>query len=224
MPSPNCIAFAIPTSISVRSRHEQLQPCRSRPNFATSPPTRRAHIPTAAATGWETTRQILLKPKGTAAATQHPDLPGVHFAQPPHITSDNLLDIIKGDTPDEWVNEIVLTMLGWRMMDDGKWDNSRIRPAMKELYPDEPPNFIGTNGDYTPETDRPVKIANQRLTRSIPVEHKQILKAVMKPLGFSGWKVQDLTPNRTRRATSVNWMLYWYRVHYPDYVWGPPPN
>ena len=46
--------------------------------------------------------------------------------------------------------------------------------------------------------------ASVRLTRSIPAEHKQLLK---QQLGFAGYRIGDLYPRRTRRATAVNWLL-----------------
>jgi hypothetical protein len=42
------------------------------------------------------------------------------------------------------------------------------------------------------------------LTRSIAKEHKQLLK---QQLGFAGYKIGELYPRRTRRATAVNWLL-----------------
>ena len=44
------------------------------------------------------------------------------------------------------------------------------------------------------------------LTRSIPKEHKQGLKTF---LNFKGYKIGELYPRRTRRATTVNWLIYW---------------
>ena len=46
--------------------------------------------------------------------------------------------------------------------------------------------------------------ASVRLTRSIAAEHKQLLK---QQLGFAGYRVDELYPRRTRRATAVNWLL-----------------
>jgi hypothetical protein len=43
-----------------------------------------------------------------------------------------------------------------------------------------------------------------RLTRSIPALHKQLLK---QQLGFGGYRIGELYPRRTRRATAVNWLL-----------------
>ena len=50
------------------------------------------------------------------------------------------------------------------------------------------------------------RIASIHLTRSIPKEHKQGLKNF---LNFKGYKIDELYPRRTRRATAVNWLIYW---------------
>ena len=42
------------------------------------------------------------------------------------------------------------------------------------------------------------------LTRSIQGAHKQLLK---QQLGFAGYRIGELYPRRTRRATAVNWLL-----------------
>ena len=48
--------------------------------------------------------------------------------------------------------------------------------------------------------------ASVHLTRSIPKDHKQNLKKI---LNFKGYKLNELYPRRTRRATAVNWLIYW---------------
>lgn len=48
--------------------------------------------------------------------------------------------------------------------------------------------------------------ASVHLTRSIPKNHKQNLKKI---LNFKGYKINELYPRRTRRATAVNWLIYW---------------
>ena len=48
--------------------------------------------------------------------------------------------------------------------------------------------------------------ASIHLTRSIPKEHKQGLKKI---LDFKGYKINELYPRRTRRATAVNWLIFW---------------
>ena len=48
--------------------------------------------------------------------------------------------------------------------------------------------------------------ASVHLTRSIPKDHKQNLKKI---INFKGYKINELYPRRTRRATAVNWLIYW---------------
>ncbi len=48
--------------------------------------------------------------------------------------------------------------------------------------------------------------ASIHLTRSIPKVHKQNLKKI---LDFKGYKINELYPRRTRRATAVNWLIFW---------------
>ena len=50
------------------------------------------------------------------------------------------------------------------------------------------------------------RIASVHLTRSIPKDQKQGLKNF---LNFKGYKINELYPRRTRRATAVNWLIYW---------------
>ena len=58
--------------------------------------------------------------------------------------------------------------------------------------------------------DAPQIIAERKaavhLTRSIPKDHKQGLKNF---LNFKGYKINELYPRKTRRATAVNWLIYW---------------
>ena len=50
------------------------------------------------------------------------------------------------------------------------------------------------------------RTASVHLTRSIPKDYKQGLKNI---LNFKGYKINELYPRRTRRATAVNWLIYW---------------
>ena len=52
-------------------------------------------------------------------------------------------------------------------------------------------------------TDREASI---HLTRSIHKDHKQGLKKI---LNFEGYNINELYPRRTRRATAVNWLIFW---------------
>ena len=71
------------------------------------------------------------------------------------------------------------------------------------------------SGEYTPlywseKFNKAPQIISEReasmhLTRSIPKDYKQGLKKI---LNFKGYKINELYPRRTRRATAVNWLLF----------------
>ena len=56
-------------------------------------------------------------------------------------------------------------------------------------------------------SERPASV---HLTRSIPKNYKQSLKEC---LNFKGYKINELYPRKTRRATAVNWLIYWAIEH-----------
>jgi Domain of unknown function (DUF1823) len=110
----------------------------------------------------------------------------------PVLSTQTLWDILHGKTPDETVNCMLWHCLGYRYRPETQqWDNSAVAPDWVSEYP-EPPDFIG---------NRPPTV---KLTRSIPAEHKQLLK---EQLGFTGYQVSELNPTLTRRATAVSWLL-----------------
>lgn len=123
-------------------------------------------------------------------------------------------------------------LLGWRRVDAAavvdddeqadaspEWDSSHVQKMWLQVYPDGPPDFLGDPNDFSRERDEPSMRATQRLSRSVPKPYKQMLKPLLGPHGFKGFRISELTPNKTRRAQAVNWILYWYHVHYPDYEW-----
>lgn len=169
--------------------------------------------------GWAVTRKNITSLK--VDLSSDPTLPGVHFEELPLITGSDLLRLVLQETPDSYVNEITRTLLGWLPLGDGDYDTTHVPSVWLDNYPDPkcPPDFIGSVDDYSPERDRPVKKAVQKLTRSIPQQYKQVLKEKLGPMGFNGWTIKDLTPNRTRRATVANFVIYWYCVHYPEHLW-----
>ncbi len=64
--------------------------------------------------------------------------------------------------------------------------------------------------------------ASVYLTRSIPKKYKQALKEKM---NFKGYRIEELFPRRTRRATAVNWLLAFAQSqdeHLPEL--GPLPK
>jgi len=111
----------------------------------------------------------------------------------PFPLSRALLEAVLADcTSDRFVCELIWSRLGDVPDASGVW---RAGPTPEEswrtAFPVEPA-FIA---------ERPASVA---LTRSIPREHKQLLK---EQLGFAGYRIGALHPRRTRRATAVNWLL-----------------
>jgi hypothetical protein len=111
----------------------------------------------------------------------------------PHPLSRALLEAVLADrTSDRFVCELVWPRLGYLPDDSGRWcAGPATDPAWPEAFPVEP-QFIA---------ERPASVA---LTRSIAKQHKQLLK---EQLGFGGYRIGELYPRRTRRATAVNWLL-----------------
>lgn len=117
----------------------------------------------------------------------------------PPLTTETIWAIINETLDDATVNRLVWHSLGYRALEDDsaspdlpvRWDTAAVAPEWKDVYP-EPPDFI---------ENRPPTV---KLTRSIPAEDKQLLKD---KLGFQGYKVDELVPRRTRRATIANWLL-----------------
>ena len=119
---------------------------------------------------------------------------------------------------------------------DGTYSNDNVFPKWREKYP-EPPDVIGVKRNYTYAIDRPSQKANQALVASIPQDHKQVqilkssssivalhsayiraltyknsyqgIKIKLRPYGFTGFKLDELTPNKTRRAQCVKWLLFY---------------
>ena len=111
----------------------------------------------------------------------------------PYPLSRVLLEAVLADrTTDRFVCELIWPRLGYAPDRSGIWIAAPAAEAgWRQLFPVEP-QFIAA---------RPASVA---LTRSIPREHKQLLK---EQLGFAGYRIGELYPRRTRRATAVNWLL-----------------
>lgn len=109
----------------------------------------------------------------------------------PPLTPETVWDILNDTLDDATANRLVWHCLGYRQREDGTWDTSAVPEDWRSVYP-EPPDFIDS---------RPATV---KLTRSIAPENKQLLK---EQLGFGGYKVGELVPRKTRRATIANWLL-----------------
>ncbi len=114
--------------------------------------------------------------------------------------SKKLLNAILEDRlSDRFVSELIWERLGYRLSScsEGVWSSGPETP--KEWSED----FL-----VAPEVIAQRR-ASVRLTRSIPKRYKQLLKEQMQ---FVGYRISELYPRRTRRATAVNWLLAWMAV------------
>ena len=110
----------------------------------------------------------------------------------PPLTTDTIWAILTDQIDDDTANRLVWVALGYRYDEVAdQWDTTAVADEWKSTYP-TPPNFIDS------------RLATVQLTRSIPKENKQLLKG---QLGFEGYKVDELVPRKTRRATIANWLL-----------------
>jgi hypothetical protein len=126
--------------------------------------------------------------------TSSPNLP-VETATAPAAwpLSRALLEAVLADrTSDRFVCELIWPRLGYVPDGEGSWSAGPATEASwRESFPIAPQVIA----------ERPASVA---LTRAIAKEHKQRLK---QQLGFAGYKIGELYPRRTRRATAVNWLL-----------------
>ncbi len=110
----------------------------------------------------------------------------------PLLTTETIWAILNDTLDDAIVNQLAWQSLGYQHNADTQtWDSTNVDPTWRNDYP-EPPDFIAS---------RPAVV---KLTRAIPPENKQLLK---EKLGFEGYKIGELNPRLTRRATIANWLL-----------------
>lgn len=108
------------------------------------------------------------------------------------MSNEQMLKIVKIECTDLEVNTLVWKCLGYRFSEEEeKWEPTEVFPNWKERFPD-PPDFIGMQRVFSKEVDEPCLRANQSLVRSIPTDNKQNIKAALKPLGWTGYKVSLL--------------------------------
>lgn len=107
--------------------------------------------------------------------------------------------ILEDRTSDRLVCELVWHRLGYQPAGD---EVGAAGPTRWQAGPSTPPSWA-ERFPQAPEViaERPASVA---LTRSIAGAHKQLLK---EQLGFAGYRIGELYPRRTRRATAVNWLL-----------------
>lgn len=123
------------------------------------------------------------------------------MADLPPLTDETLWAIIHGELTDDVANRLVWQGLGYRYdAERQQWDLGAVEEPWREAYP-TPPDFVDS---------RPATVM---LTRSIPPAYKQLLK---EELGFKGYTIDQLTPQKTRRATIVNWLLAHRKAQNPE--------
>ena len=110
------------------------------------------------------------------------------------LSRDLLVQILEDRCSDRFVCERIWERLGYREDSAGLWGAGPETPGEWSAAFSEAPQLIA---------ERPASV---RLTRSIAKSHKQLLK---QQLAFPGYRIGELYPRRTRRATAVNWLLAW---------------
>ena len=111
------------------------------------------------------------------------------------ISRKLLFLVLQDKVSDVFVCELVWERIFYtREKNTNDWISSELTPAYWSEKFVKAPQIISE------------RIASVHLTRSIPKEYKQGLK---KFLNFRGYKINELYPRRTRRATAVNWLIYW---------------
>lgn len=115
------------------------------------------------------------------------------------ISNDNLIRIVNLEATDAECNLLCWKCLGYQYDDStGTYSADNVFPKWKATYP-HPPDVIGVTRSYDAIIDKPVRDASMSLMRSIPRDFKGGVRALEKE-GFRGFKLSELTPNKTRRA------------------------
>ncbi len=126
--------------------------------------------------------------------------------------SKKLFELILMDRiSDRFVSKLVWERLGYELLEEEQsiWKASAATPENWSEAFLEAPEVIAE------------RRASVFLTRSIPKQYKQLLK---QQLNFDGYRIGELNPRRTRRATVINWLLAWLAqksIFLPDN--GPLP-
>ena len=131
------------------------------------------------------------------------------------LCNANLVKIVNLECTDLECDQLAWKCLGYKFEEtSNKFVLSpEVFPKWAAKYP-EAPDLIGIARNYSPEVDKPVRDASMNLMRSIPRDYKGGVRA-LESEGFRGYKLKELTPNKTRRAQMVNWIIY-----YREKLWG----
>ena len=106
-----------------------------------------------------------------------------------------LFSILDDQVTDVFVCELIWERLFYiKEISNQNWLSSKYTPSYWSERYNKAPQIISERS------------ASIHLTRSIPKDHKQGLKKI---LNFKGYKINELYPRRTRRASAVNWLIFW---------------
>ena len=123
------------------------------------------------------------------------------------ISDENLLKIVTLEATDNQANELVWKCLGYKFSTiTESYSADDVFPKWKAKYP-QPPDLIGVKRIYDPDVDKPFRNASMELMRSIPRDYKGGVRNLVY-LGFQGFLLKELTPNKTRRA-----QVYYTRIY-----------
>lgn len=125
------------------------------------------------------------------------------------IEDENIVNIVNLKYTDQECNVIAWKCLGYKYnKESDKFElSSSVFPKWAAKYPDAP-DLIGITRKYDPETDKVVRNASMDLMRSVPRTFKGGVRELVS-VGFKGYKLNELTPNKTRRAQLCNWIIYY---------------
>ena len=124
------------------------------------------------------------------------------------LADENLVKIVSEEASDADVNVLLWKCLGYRYnAASSTWTSEEVFPKWAAKFP-TPPDLIGVTRRYDPETDKIVRNASMDLMRSIPRDFKGGVRSLSR-VGWKGFKLSELTPNKTRRAQSANWLIYY---------------
>ena len=131
------------------------------------------------------------------------------------LSNANLVKIVNLECTDLECDHLAWKCLGYKYDENSSSFqlSENVFPKWAAKYPDAP-DLIGLARNYSPEIDKPVRDASMNLMRSIPRDYKGGVRA-LESEGFRGYKLKELTPNKTRRAQLVNWLIY-----YREKLWG----
>ena len=111
------------------------------------------------------------------------------------ICKELLFFVLEDKVSDVFVCELVWERLFYtKELSINDWVLSELTPSYWSEKFEKAPQIISERS------------ASVHLTRSIPKDYKQGLKNF---LSFKGYKISELYPRKTRRATAVNWLIYW---------------